>query len=277
MLLLVRLLRRYRVFVFFLLLELFALLLYYRSRNYGTGRIYQHVQGIFSHLHLLHFGLQQYFSLRTIHQQLLKENLRLRKQVAELQAKLPDTAPYLDVANTELSAYELVLVRVLRSSYIHTHNSITLNKGTTDGLRPGMGLLGPGGIAGRIKYVSAHFAVAYSLLDTDVLTSAQLGRDGTLCSVRWPAEGARYTRLEYLPRHIQPALGDTVYTSGYGGVYPAMLPIGIIDQIDLRVDETFYRIRLRLLTNFRALHYVYAVTLPRYSEQDSLQQLMQAP
>ena len=140
-----------------------------------------------------------------------------------------------------------------------------------------MGLLGPEGIVGRIKYVSSHFATAYSLLDADLLTSAQLGKDGMLCSIRWPAESARYALLEYLPRHSQPKIGDTVYTSGYDGIYPAMLPIGVVAKIELRDDETFYRVRVRLLTDFQSLHHVYALRLPQKSEQDSLQQLMQTP
>ena len=275
MLLLLRLLRRYRILSLFLLLEFLALLLYYRGRNYGAAYIYQNIQAAVLQLHVLQFGFQYYFSLRSIHSQLLEENFHLREEISRLQSKLPTPLPNFPITSSEkIRPYELLLAKVVRNSYTHTHNSITLDKGSAEGLHPGMGLIGPEGIVGRIKYVSEHFSTAYSLLDTDLLTSVQLGRNGVLCSVRWPAKDAQTAALEYVPRYVRVRRGDTAYTSGYDNIYPAMLPVGVIVEVKLQEDATFYRIALRLLTDFRTLHHVYALKLPRRAERDSLQQLM---
>ena len=127
------------------------------------------------------------------------------------------------------------------------------------------------GIVGRICYVSDHFATAYSLLDVDLLTSAQLGKDGILCSVNWAAKGTQEAKVSYLPRHAQPALGDTVYTSGYGGIYQPNLPIGIVTDAKLGASDSFYHVLIRVLTDFYALHYVYVLKWPLQQEYDSLQ------
>lgn len=227
---------------------------------------------------MLRLGTRQYLALRARNAQLLTENLQLRKQLLTLQQQVPESVPEF---KTNLSAsshaYGLLLAGIVQSSYIHTHNFLTLDKGSVDGLRPNMGLLGPEGIVGRIKYVSRHFSTAYSLLDTDLLTSAQLGKNGVLCSVSWAAQGPRQAQLKYVPRHEKPMLGDTVYTSGYDNIYPPMLPIGIVEEARIEADETFYRIQLRLLTDFQALHHVYALVLPLKEERDSVQQHMQMP
>ena len=277
MLLLLRLLKRYRTLSLFLFLELLALLLYYRGRNYGTVHIYQSIQSTVLQLHLLQFGLHQYFALRDINRQLLEENFRLREEISRLETQLPKSFPKFRTTQANISSYELIPARVIRNSYTHTHNSITIDKGSEEGLLSGMGLVGPGGVVGRIKYVSKHFSTAYSLLDTDLLTSAQLSRDGVLCSVRWPARDARTAALEYVPRHVQVKIGDTIFTSGYDNIYPSMLPIGVIVEKELQKEATFYRVLLRLLTDFQSLHHVYAFKLPRSKEQDSLQKLMQDP
>ena len=85
------------------------------------------------------------------------------------------------------------------------------------------------------------------------------------------AKGTQEAKVSYLPRHAQPALGDTVYTSGYGGIYQPNLPIGIVTDAKLGASDSFYHVLIRVLTDFYALHYVYVLKWPLQHEYDSLQ------
>ena len=159
-----RLLKRYRIFLLFLLLELVALRMHYRSANYLAGRAFKVSSHFIGQLHVLHLHTTAYFSLRDIHAQLLAENLLLRKRINHLQQQLPEE---IVAHHTPLTAdsgqYKLIPAQVIQNSYTRIHNTITLNKGAMHGLKAGMGLLGPTGIVGRIRYVSKHFATALPL------------------------------------------------------------------------------------------------------------------
>ena len=275
MLSLIRLFKYYRVFLLFFFLELIALGLFLRGRSYVAGQGIDQLHELRAQLYLFRFGLQRHLHLDYENEQLLAENLSLRKSIRLIDHRSTAMNPQLEsLPHDSLYSYDLIVARVIHNGYTGTHNFITINKGARDGIRPEMGLLAPGGIVGRVKYVSEHFSTAYSLLDTDLLTSALWGKGGILCSLRWGAKGPRHAYLEYLPRHASPSKGDTIYTSGYDGMYPFGLPIAVIDAASIEPHQAFYVIDLRLLADFYALHHVYVLRLHMKKERDSLEEKM---
>ena len=277
MLFFIRLFRQHRLVLLFLLLELLAVVIRYRERNYISGQGSGFMHDLRAQMYLARFKLQRYLFLDQAHQQLLEENLELRRSLQLLNRRLDEPFVLNFMDKDRLEDEQLISAKIIHNGYTHLHNFITIDKGSRDGIVPGMGLLAPGGVAGRVRYVSEHFATAYSLLDTDVLTSALLGKKGVLCSVRWVAQGPQHARLEYLPRHAQPEVGDTVYTSGYDGIYPSLCPVGVISELSIEAHNSFYQVDLRLLADFSALHYVYLYRSYKRAERDSLQKKMAMP
>ena len=70
-------------------------------------------------------------------------------------------------------------------------------------------------------------------------------------------------------------IGDTVTTSGYSTLFPKDFMIGIVDSYDTREQVGFFRIKVKLATNFRALDNLYLVDHLDIVEIDSLESLIE--
>jgi len=104
-----------------------------------------------------------------------------------------------------------------------------------------------------------------------MLVSSKIESSNTLCTTKWDGEDPLRANLLYVPRHIEINIGDTVSTSGYNAVFPEKILIGLINQVKLREDATFYDIRIDLSTEFHRLSYVYVLRNNFKAEKDSLE------
>jgi len=154
-------------------------------------------------------------------------------------------------------------------------NFITINKGKDDGLEPGMAVISPLGVVGKLKLVSDHYGVVTSILHVDVMVSAVLKRTEHFGTVQWDGKDPDLVEFNYIPPHAHPVEGDTVVTSGYNTIFPEGVMIGVISSVNLNKDQLFYDIKVRLSQDFRKLSWVNVVKNNRRAEQDSLEQVIQ--
>jgi rod shape-determining protein MreC len=121
--------------------------------------------------------------------------------------------------------------------------------------------------------VSQHYARVTSLLHSKLQIAAQLKRDGTICSVRWP-EGLDFAHalVDQVQRQTRVVRGDTIVTSGYNAVFPPGVFIGTVESVTTEPNKDFLTVKLRLGVDFSRLTYVYVVPAPPSIERDSLEQ-----
>ena len=215
----------------------------------------------------------RYLSLQEVNNRLVQENLHLHKKLHQAQQQSTSNQPYINAY--DLNTYDVIHARILRHTFEKRNNFITLNQGATAGVRPGMGLITQAGIVGEIKQVSESFSTAYSVLHTDWLIAAMLKKDGTLCSVHWQYPTLSHASVQYLPRHVQVQVNDTVFTSGYDNVFQAGIPIGIVDAVDITPNASFYSVQIKWAVDFTQLHDAYIIDVPGQVARDSLEQLLE--
>ena len=253
------LLYEYRAFVVFVLLELMSLAL-----TEGAGKGSHRLVGRF---YALINDVKAYATLREANVQLQHENARLWQRLLQMaESASAPSAPEVP------AQYTLVPAQVVNNSIAHTKNYLTLNKGSLHGLASGMGVLGPAGIVGRVKAVSAHFATVVPLLHTDVLVSAKLAGSGVMGTVCWPGLNPASAQLLYVPRHVTIAPGEAVVTSGYNATFFEGVLIGHVKHVSLRPEAPFYDIELCLSTDFSALRHVYVVQNGLQQEKNTLEE-----
>jgi rod shape-determining protein MreC len=182
----------------------------------------------------------------------------------------PDT---LLLGGTQQATLPLVPARVINNSLREVDNYLTLNVGSADGVQPDRGVISAAGVVGKVQAVSAHYARVASVLHSKLQIAAQIKRDGTICSVRWP-EGLDFSHalLDQVPRQMRVLRGDTIVTSGYNSVFPAGVFIGTVESVATEPDKDFLTVKLRLGVDFSRLTYVYVVPTPPHAERDSLEQ-----
>jgi rod shape-determining protein MreC len=161
--------------------------------------------------------------------------------------------------------------RVINNSLLFTDNYILIDKGHADGLRPGMGVLTPDGIVGRVKACSEHFATVYSFLHSDASASVMLAKNKAMATAKWMDSNYREATLLYLANHIEVKTGDTVVTTGFNSVYPRGLMVGTVSHVKREESEFFQDVRIRLSVDFSRIEYVYVYDDRRSRELEAIQ------
>ena len=263
---------QYRAFFVFATLEILAAWMIVENNTYQSARFFSSSNALAANLLGTTQSIKEYFSLRKINEELASENAYLRTKLEQRNQSLYS----LDVREIKdreiLNRFSFISARVINNSVDRFKNYITVDKGTKDGLEPGMAVISPAGAVGKVKSASDRYAVLTSLLNTDEYTSCVIKNSDHLGSLNWDGLDARYSRLNFIPRHASPLPGDTVVTSGFNAVFPRGILIGVISEVQLGPEAQFYDIKVALAQDFNRLSYVEIVKSNMVTEKDSLEQ-----
>lgn len=271
---LIFLLKKYSFILVFLLLESIAGFWIIKTHNYQKVLAVDVASDITGSLFSVYSSIYDYFGLKKDNAELSVENAKLRS-IIESYNHLNDTVQ-LDtnfyLYNTTIS---YIPCKVVNNSVIKFKNFFTVNKGETDGIKEGMGVVSPSGIAGVIIDVSSNYAIAMSVLNANFSASVRLKKTRETGSLEWPAHySPRNAAVIDIPSYVKIEIGDTVETSGYSGLFPEGTMVGTIEKFQINPDDGYYLIDIHLSTDFHALQHVYLIDNNAKFEKDSLENLI---
>ena len=212
-------------------------------------------------------GWQNYFAL----QQIRRENEQLKAEVTKLRVSLEQERSTAQQTRTlqqlldlrSATSFETVAAAVIGSGADPEFRTITIDKGTQDGLRADMAVMSPAGIVGRILMPTARAAKVQLIIDRDAAAGVMVERTrvaGVVTGVGNAEElgfRAGLIDLNYVPSSADVKRGDRVVTSGIDGIYPKGLPVGEIQSAGPEGGER--RIRVKPSVDFAALEAVLVV------------------
>jgi len=137
--------------------------------------------------------------------------------------------------------------------------TVTIDKGTRDGLGADMAALAPAGVVGRVVIPSARASKIQLLVDRNAAAGALIERSraqGVATGV-----GEELLTLEYVSEIADVIVGDLVVTSGIDGIYPKGYVIGRVESVD-KNGGAYKKISVRPAVDFRSLEEVLVVTTP---------------
>ncbi|MDD3285378.1 MAG: rod shape-determining protein MreC [Patescibacteria group bacterium] len=138
---------------------------------------------------------------------------------------------------------------------------IVLDKGSSEGLRPGLGVIDESGvIIGKIVEVKDHSARACLTTGTDCQLPAAIINSAKTIGL---AEGelGLTIKMNYIPQLEDISQGDIIITSGLGGDIPRGLVIGRVAQVNKQSNEIWQDVTIEPLSSLRSLTIV-SVILP---------------
>lgn len=221
-------------------------------------------------------GVYSYFNLRQVNDDLNSRNAALQEEVLALRHLLTEEkeralADSITLPDS-LKAYRFIVAHVISNSISKPFNYITLNKGSLDGVKPEMGVVDQNGVVGIVNVVGEHSCRVISLLNSNLHISCRIKGDSAFGSLVWDGANPGTALLQELPKHTQFHPGDTVVTSGYSGVFPGGIPVGVVLEDNNRHNENFFTLRVRLTTDFATLSTVQIVEDKMRKEHDLLEQ-----
>jgi rod shape-determining protein MreC len=157
----------------------------------------------------------------------------------------------------------LVEARVYGRSPTVWYSTVTVNKGTSDGVREGDPVINGAGLVGRVRVASGGSAQVLLITDGDSGISAKINESGATGIIETAVGDPTDLRLNFLGRNDEVREGQTIVTSGtisprYPSFFPEGIPIGRVTDVD--ADEG--TVRVRPFASLRRLELVQIVTEP---------------
>jgi rod shape-determining protein MreC len=120
---------------------------------------------------------------------------------------------------------------------------IVLNKGTTQNISAGSPVLDEFGVVGQVTRTHPFTSEVTLLIDRDLAIPVLNTRTGARSVAYGDSLSFGGTlELRFMAANADVLRGDLLTTSGVDGVYPAGLPVAIIDKIERRADSPFAKI-----------------------------------
>ncbi len=262
-------LKRYDYLLVFVLLVSLSLLMMARTTYYQSSRLAVWTASVVGNWYKGVDGISGYFGLKAENDRLAEENARLRARLAESYISYSDSV--FSVHDTVFrQRYTYTEARVMKNSWNQQNNYIMIGKGTEQGIKPDMAVISPDGIVGVVMSASRHFATVMPVLHSDSRNSVKVLRTGISGSLVWDGKDYRYAQVIDLPTTHQFNEGDTIVTSGLAGDFPEGIPVGYVESAETLKGSGFYKVRIRLATDFNKLDHVYVVDNRFSEEQDKL-------
>ncbi len=208
-------------------------------------------------------NVTSYFDLREINGDLNRRNAELQAEIVRMQETIDRLREqnYTDTLalDSGVRHFDFIVAHVINNSISHPFNYLTINKGSSDGIKPELGVIDRNGVVGIVSTTGAHSARVISLLNPHFRLSCKIKRSDYFGSLVWDGANPSQALLEELPRHTVFEPGDTIVTSGYSAVFPSGLPVGVIIGADTDRNQNFFTLRVRLLADFTTLGNVQVV------------------
>lgn len=167
--------------------------------------------------------------------------------------------------------YVFLPCKAINNTVSRNYNYITIDKGLRHGIKEGMGLISPQGVAGQVVDVSRNYALAQSVLNKKFNLSARIQGNKNVGNIVWDGLNPEYATLEYIPQTSPIEKGDTVITSGFSTIFPPEYLIGTVEDFNAEKQDGFFTIQVKLATNFRGVGNLFVVTHAHETEIDSLE------
>ncbi len=178
----------------------------------------------------------QYFALRGVE----RENQALRQQVLELEGQLQaerarsaGTRALEEALQMQQEApVKMLAARVIAGNPAPGSLTVTIDRGSRDGIEPNMAVLAGGGVVGRvIGRPAAHAARVQLLIGRDAGAGAVLetsGQGGFLTG----GAGDGLFRLELVSTMTAIAPGEKILSSGQDKLYPRGYLLGSVERVE---------------------------------------------
>ncbi len=212
------------------------------------------------------YPLQLTFNQITLIEDIFAENRRLKMLNAELNVKISSlqehAAEYqrlrelLDFSKDY--SYKLIPARVVARDPSLTYKSVVINAGKRDGILSYMPVVTERGVVGKVISSMNGISLVQLLKDPSNRISVLSRRNRNVGILETDDGQNFFMRVRSHEDFLQ---GDTILTSGLGGVYPRGLEVGIVKDVKGGSDPLFKKVYVRPTVDFEHLEELFVIRL----------------
>lgn len=171
---------------------------------------------------------------------LKEENETLKKKNSELEQSLRELEniktenetlkEYLNLTE-KYGEYKTIPGYVINKDISNYSKTIIINVGKNDGIQENMTVIADKGLVGHVVSVTDKTAKVQTIIDTSSSVSSMMSttKDSIVC--KGTLEDNSELKAMYIPTDANIIQGDSIETSGLGGIYPKGIHIGIVKKV----------------------------------------------
>ncbi|WP_124641362.1 MULTISPECIES: rod shape-determining protein MreC [Amniculibacterium] len=259
-------------FMFFLLLQLLAIVLIFSRNSMQQSWMAAQTAAFNSWVSGYIDEGASYLKLKQVNEELVAQNKQLMQ---ELYGKQTAKTPVFKKVHDTIGGgqiYTFVDGDVIFNSINRKDNYFTINRGKVQGVFPKMGVIAPNGIAGIVVNTTDHYALVQSVLSVHkIRISAALKNSGYFGTLTWDGEDSRTMHLADVPKYVSLKVGDTVVTAGKSAIFPMGVMVGKVAGYQVDSKTGFWNISVELNEKMGKLSKVFVVKNLKKAEVQKIQ------
>ena len=251
--------RKYRYFLFFLLLEFIAFNLVINNHSFHKSKFINSANSITGGFYNKTTSISDYFQLNKENSELSNENLLLKNNLQKALQVLETVHISRSIDTIQFKQrYSFINGRIEKNQYASYHNFLTINLGELDSVFSEMAVINSKGIIGITEHVSKNYSRVQSILNTNSKINAKLKNNSYFGSLTWNGLDYNTVQLLDITRQAIVKIGDTIITGGMSSIFPEGVPIGQV--INIKEEATIKRvINIRLFNDMSNLKNIYVI------------------
>lgn len=267
--------RKYSYLFLFILLELLSMTSLIRFNSYQGSVWFSAANSTVAKVNGIYGDVINYVHLKDVNRELTDRNIALQAEADKLREALyvatRDTSLTEKLMKEKLAGYELVPAKVVSNSAERVNNYLVIDRGTSHGIQPEMGVVSGGGVVGIVYLTGENYSLVLPVTNRKSSISCRVRGQDYFGFLQWDGSSLRRAYVDEVPRYANVRKGQVVETSGYSAVFPPGIFVGRIREISNSSDGQSYRLAVTLGTNFANLRDVSVVKTPYKAEIDTLQ------
>ena len=172
-------------------------------------------------------------NLKQENEELKQKNSELEQSLRELEnikSENETLKEYLDLTE-KYGEYKTVPAYIINKDISNYSKTIVINVGTDDGIQENMTVIADQGLVGHVISVTNNTAKVRTIVDTSSSVSCSLSTTDESIVCKGTLEEESALKAMYIPDDDGIIQGDSVETSGLGGIYPKGIHVGSIKRV----------------------------------------------
>lgn len=208
--------------------------------------------------------------------QLKSENEELRKTNAELMLQVSQLREY-GIINKELKkllaikdtfSLPLVYANIVSRAFNRSQNVLTVNRGSDDGILPGMPVINDHGLIGLVASVSGDYSIVRTLKNLDLKLTVKDERSRVDGVMKW--NGTDLVIIN-VPKTYDVEPGDRIIVSDLSSIISLPLPVGIVQGLSNVETGIFNEVKIQSYVDFSRVENVFIIKSIQSRQKNELE------
>lgn len=159
----------------------------------------------------------------------------------------------------EQTKMSLMAAQIIGRDLVIDHSTVTINKGSSDGLKAGQAVITTGGVLGYIFKPEPFTSHVMLITDRYAVVDGIVQRTRAHGIVEGKSQHGSSLSLKYVERTEDVKEGDLVVTGGLDNIFPKGFPVAIVESVEKKTFSVSLKVDLRPVVDPYSVEEVFVV------------------